>query len=182
MPTAGSHSADPSSPYRASGTRAPRRQRSSGGAAPRRGVEGAADGPDEAEQLARDRGDDLRLELAPRGEPAVAVTEAELRLPSDGADRVGQADLAAAERAGTTGAMAIGPGRLDQHAPQMRVADLDDRAPADPVAGRVFAGDGTAVGHELARMGEPGERPDLTHDGGGRQDRKSTRLNSSHVK
>src|SRR6266511_6348163 len=77
------------------------------------GVEGAADGPDEAEQLARDRGDDLRLELAPRGEPAVAVTEAELRLPGDGADRVGQADLAAAERAGTTGAMAIGPGRLE---------------------------------------------------------------------
>src|SRR6266508_6240513 len=98
MPTAGAHSADPSSPYRASGTRAPRRQRSSGGAASRRGVEGAADGPNEAEQLARDRGDDLRLELAPRHEPAVAVTEAELRLPGDGPNRLGQPELALAQR------------------------------------------------------------------------------------
>src|SRR6202030_1363806 len=65
--------------------------------------------PDEADQLARDRHDDLGRRLAGSDQLAVARRQSHLRLPGDGADRLGQLLQPVANDLAHAGWEAIGP-------------------------------------------------------------------------
>src|SRR3989449_6264062 len=125
-----------------------------------------SDRPDEAQQLARDGGDRLLLGLALADQPAVTVVQPVLGLPSDRFDLLAQTLLALAQRPKDCRAVPIGPGGLTYDAAQVRVAGLGDGAAPGAAAARVFAGNGSAVAHELARAGEAGQSTDLGDHGG----------------
>jgi hypothetical protein len=117
------------------------------------------DRPDEADHLARDRRGHDHLGLAGRGQAAVAVAEAQLRLPGDLADRLGQAFDPVEQLAADPGLHAVGPGALDQNAAGMGVAGLGDAAAADVRAARVFRWHQPDVGHELAGLAKREKSP-----------------------
>src|SRR5256712_548023 len=138
------------------------------GAPPRRAqtlLDVYSDRPDEAQQLARDGGDRLLLGLALADQPAVTVVQPVLGLPSDRFDLLAQTLLALAQRPKDCRAVPIGPGGLTYDAAQVRVAGLGDGAAPGAAAARVFAGNGSAVAHELARAGEAGQSTDLRDHG-----------------
>src|SRR2546426_4020005 len=119
------------------------------------------DGPDEAQQLARHRGDHLLLGLALADQPAIAAVQAVLRLPGDRLDLLAQPGLALQQLAAHRRPVPVRPGRLPDDAPHGRVAGLGDGAPPDPLATRVLPGHSAAVSHQLPRIPEPRLRPHL---------------------
>ena len=118
--------------------------------------------PDEAEQLTPHRGHDLLLVLAPSpSSTPVATVQPVLRLPGDRLHLLAQPFLALAQRGTLAGPMAVGPGRLDHDAPQVRVARLGDRPAPHLVPARVLARHHAAVAHQLSRMREARELSEL---------------------
>ena len=77
---------------------------------------GHADRPDDAQELAADRGDNLRRGFAAPGELAVARAEPPLRLPGERRDRRRLAGLPLLECARHARAVAVGPRCLDDDA------------------------------------------------------------------
>src|SRR6266852_9649397 len=104
-----------------------------------------ADRPDKAEELAGDRGHDLRGGF-PLGEQAhVAAVEPVLRLPGERFYFLAQPLLSGAQRAADRRAMPIGPGGFDHDPAQVGVAGLGG-APASGLGpARVLARDGPTV-------------------------------------
>src|SRR5919106_5615554 len=96
------------------------------------------DRPDEAHHLTGDRRGHHYLRFAGRREAAVTVAEAQLRLPGDLADRLGQAFDPVEQLAADPGLHAVGPGALDQDPAGMGVAGLGDAAAADVRAARAL--------------------------------------------
>src|ERR687892_1170775 len=117
------------------------------------------DRPDEAHHLTGDRGGHDYLGFAGRRQAAVTIAEAELSLPGDLADRLGQTLEPVEQLAADPGLHAVGPGALDQDAAGMGVAGLGDAAAADTRAARVLRGHEPKVGHELAGVGETEKSP-----------------------
>src|SRR5207247_9742895 len=90
-----------------------------------------------------------------------AAAQAQLRGPGPGDPVRWQAFLAAAQLQGGSGAVLVGPGRLDQLGAQVPVAGLGDAAPPGPLAAGVLAWGQAAEAHELRRAGEPAPVADL---------------------
>ena len=78
--------------------------------------------PDEADQLPGDGGDDLDRLLSRIHQPPIFAAKANLRLPCDGADVIGDSAVALAQRPAFAGREAIVPCRFDQHGAGGRVA------------------------------------------------------------
>src|SRR5579863_4552261 len=123
-----------------------------------------ADSPDEAEQLTPHGRDRLLFALAPSHQPRVSLMQALLRFPGECGHRRAAAPLPGCERFAHRGAMPVGPGRLYHDAPQMGIARLADGPAADARTARVLARDDSTVTHQLARMLEARELPELGHD------------------
>ena len=127
-----------------------------------------SDRPDESEQFATHGRHDVLTGLAPRREAAVAVVQTVLGLPGNGFDGFTEMALAMTESGPAAGTMLIGPGGLNEHAPQVRVAGLRDVPAPDAWPAGMLAGDDAAITHELTGVIEARRRPDFRHDGGGR--------------
>src|SRR6266540_3932143 len=111
----------------------------------------------------------VRRRFAPREEAAITTTEALLRFPGEGRDRLWLTALALPEALGALRTEAVRPRGFDQDPAQVGIAGLGDRPAVDARAARMLGGNRPAVAHELARMGEARERPDFAHDGGRRE-------------
>src|SRR6266498_3219632 len=108
----------------------------------------------------------VRRRFAPREEAAITTTEALLRFPGEGRDRVWLTALALPEALGALRTELVRPGGFDKDPAQVGIAGLGDRPAVDARAARMLGGNRPAVAHELARRGEARERPDFAHDGG----------------
>src|SRR5882757_4870442 len=122
------------------------------GAAPRSSGEGfdlARDIPDKATQLTGDGHTDLVLrQLASHAQMSEAFGQAQLCAPGDVAHRFGLALLADLQATADSGAVAISPGRLDEHAPSVLVAGLGDAALTAGLAGGELRGHQSQVSHQ----------------------------------
>src|SRR4029077_14348508 len=93
----------------------------------------------------------LLLRFAASGHPLPALVEALLAAPGE-LDRCRVlAALAAGELAADGRAATRVPGRLDEQATDVAVADLGDRSLSAPLAGAVLGRDETDERHELLR-------------------------------
>ena len=128
----------------------------------------APDGPDEAGQLPGHGGGDHRLLLSGFRQMAVPEGEAFLGLPGDSAD-LGRLSLVPhPDASALSGGKAVAPGGFHQDAPDVSVSGLRDPAPPDGSPTGGFRGNQTQIGHEPGSAFEPGEIPQLGHDGEGR--------------
>ncbi len=109
------------------------------------------DAPDKAGELPRDRHADLVVLQTAGGQPAIAMTEPQLRPPGDVADRGGLSFLALLLSQADAGRVAVVPGGLDQHPPCMTVASLGDRPERALLTAGVFTGHQPQIAHQLAR-------------------------------
>src|SRR3954452_10661277 len=109
----------------------------------------AGDRPDEADHLASDRGGDHHLGLAGGDQMPIARAEPGLRLPGNVADVVRQRLEEVVKLAADPYRHAIGPGPLDQHPSDKRVARLGNAAAANRAAARPLARYQAEIGHEL---------------------------------
>ena len=122
------------------------------------------DGPDEAQQFAPHGGNDLALILARRGQPGVALVQAELRLPGDLFDLFRHPFLPLAQRRADGRPEPVAPGGFDGDASQVRVACLGNRPALLPLAAGVLAGHRAAVAHQLPRALKARDLAQLGHD------------------
>ena len=136
---------------------------------PGSGIQGdlLGDGPHEGDELARDGGDDDVGVLAACEEAAVALAEADLRLPGDGADVGGERLETLLDDRRDLGVVAVGPGGLGESATGAAVAGLGDAPLPAFVAARVFGGDEPDEGGELPGVVEAREVAELGDDGDG---------------
>src|SRR6266508_1286783 len=117
--------------------------------------------PEEAAELAGDGdgGDGGQLSVA--DEVAVAIVEADLRLPG-ARERLGRDEpLVRPDAGGEARRVLVVPGRLDEQAAGVAVAGLGERAAGAPLAGGVLADGEPEEAHQLARRGEAAEVADL---------------------
>src|SRR5712691_11459125 len=105
---------------------------------------------------------------------AIAGMQPMLSLPCDRVHLRADLGLALSKRATHSGPVAIRPGRLDDAPPKVRVAGFGDAPAANPFASGIFTRDGTAVPHQLSRVGEPRELADFRDDCHGRDLRNPT--------
>jgi hypothetical protein len=115
------------------------------------------DSPDKADELARDGGTDLVLELAACHQVSKALTQPLLRRPGDLLDFGGRTLCASLQDRGLACGMTIGPGCFDEYAPDMAVAGLGDATAALALAAGVFAGHQAQIRHQLGRVGKSRE-------------------------
>src|SRR6266566_1895899 len=95
------------------------------------------DRPDEARQLAGDRSGDDIGRLGGPGEPAIARTQPDLRLPGDVADGPRLVLLPQQQLAAEPSREAVAPGRPDQQPASRSIAGLGDTAAFDARAARM---------------------------------------------
>src|SRR6202140_2841201 len=126
-----------------------------------------ADIPNEGGEFARERDTDLVVVQSAGLEAPVAVVQAQLRPPGDRADLGRLSLLTQLQALADAGGVAVVPGRLDQYAAHVSVAGLGDRPEPSLRTARVLGGDHSQVPHQLARMREAPEVPELGDDGGG---------------
>jgi hypothetical protein len=122
------------------------------------------DRPDEAGQLAGAGDDGLLLELAAGGHSEPAAVEAILAAPGALDHERILAALAAGELVADLRPAAGVPGRFDEQAAHVAVADLRDRALPALLAGGVLGGHEADEGRELLGASEAGEVADLGRD------------------
>src|SRR5262249_45835548 len=96
------------------------------------------DGPHEGEEFARDRGGDHIGVLAAREEPAVALAQPDLRLPSDLSSDLWERSDAPLDVGRDLRWVTIGPRAFDQDTPCARVAGLGDSGLTTRLAARVL--------------------------------------------
>src|SRR5438552_8318779 len=127
----------------------------------------SGDRPHEGRQLARDGGGNGIRVLAAREQLAISSTEADLRAPSDVANRGREMLLTRLDRLGDLGTVAIGLGGFKQDSTGMALTRLGDSAEAAPVAAGILTRREPEIAHELTRIVEAGEIAEL-RDGGDR--------------
>src|SRR5213592_982417 len=98
------------------------------------------DRPGEGRHLPRDGDHDLVDVLPARGQLAIPLAEAHLRLPADGLDLGGQLLESELEMAADLCRIPIRPRAFDQRAPGVAVPGLGDPALPPPLSGRVLRG------------------------------------------
>ena len=103
--------------------------------------------------------------LAPRDEAPVALAQADLGLPSEILEGLGQLVDARLDVRGDFGRMAIRPGRFDQDAACAPVAGFRDPALATCRPARIFRRDQADKGGELAGIVEASEVAQFGDDG-----------------
>src|SRR5438046_3467451 len=121
----------------------------------------SGDRPHEGRQLARDGGGDGVRVLAAREQLAISSTEADLRAPSDVANRGREMLLTRLDRLGDLGTVAIGLGGFNQDSTGMAITRLGDSAEPAPVAAGILTRREPEIAHELARIVEAGEIAEL---------------------
>ena len=139
-----------------------------GDAGPAGGLHLPPNGPHETCQLAGHGHHRLGLHHPARGQALVLGRQAQLRLPRDVRDRLGQLVVSPGDDRAHPSVMPVVPGHLHQHAPRSAVAGLGDGALPALAARAVFAGHQAEVGHQLARVLETHEVLQLRDDGDGR--------------
>jgi len=102
--------------------------------------------------------------FAVRDEGPEASAQAELGLPADVLDRLGEAFDPFLNVLGDLGGEAVGPGSLDEGAAGAGVAGLGDAALVASGAAGVLGGDQPDEGGELARVVEAGDVAELGDD------------------
>src|ERR1700680_1636750 len=98
------------------------------------GFHGVSNRPNEAEELAPHRGHDLLRAFAPPEQCAVATMESVLCLPGHALPLVAEPRLPFAQRAAHRRPVAVGPRRLHDDPPEVRITGLGDVAASPPPA------------------------------------------------
>ena len=122
------------------------------------------DRPDKAEQLACDCGHRDLAFFAAGNELAVTPAQSYLCLPSDRLQAIRGRGHSSQHAAADLRRAAIGPGRLDQETANYRVAGLGDAARMQARPARVLSRHEAQVSHQLSRIAEPLQIPDLGDD------------------
>jgi hypothetical protein len=112
------------------------------------------DSPDKADELARNGGTDLVLELAACHQVSKALTQPLLRRPGDLLDLRRCTLGAPLQDRGLSCGMTIGPRCFDEYPPDMAVAGLGDATTALALAAGVFAGHLAQIGFVALRRQE----------------------------
>ena len=84
--------------------------------------------PDEPGEFAGDRGDDVLLRFAARGQSLISPMQPLLRGPGLGDDGCGRIALSCTQRMADEWMMTVVPGGFHEHPPQMRITGLGDPA------------------------------------------------------
>jgi hypothetical protein len=124
---------------------------------------GLRDRPHEPGQLSRHRHAHLVVVYAPAVQFCIAPAQPQLRLPGDGPDRFSQRLLARLGSSPDARGEPIVPCRLGKQPARVRVAGLGDRALAEAIAAGVLRGHQPQVSHQLARVIEACDIPNLGH-------------------
>src|ERR1700681_4175159 len=110
--------------------------------------------------------------LAARGEFAVTLAQTQLGIPGAVDDRLRQPVVSFLDGRTDLGGVTVRPRCFDQQTPRVAVARLGDAAQLAVLPGRVFGWCDAEPRHQLARMIEPGQIAEFSHqaDRGGELD------------
>src|SRR5712691_9995262 len=127
------------------------------------------DGPGEGGQLAGNGHHHLVDVFAAGGQLPIPSAQADLRLPANRLDLGRECLQAELQMAADLGGIPVGPRPFYQRAARMAVAGLGDAALAAPLTRRVLRGGQPEVAHQLPRVLEARDIPQLGHqdDGAG---------------
>src|SRR5579863_4428374 len=123
--------------------------------------------PDEGGELPGECNTDLVVLKASSLQTPVAVVQAQLCAPGDGADLRGLSLLTQLQGSADAGREAVIPGRLDQDAPHVSIAGLGDRPKPALRTARVLGGNQSQIAHQFAWMRKAPEVSELGNNGGG---------------
>src|SRR3990172_8145164 len=132
--------------------------------------DGAGDRPGEGRHLPGNGDHDLVGVLAPGDQLPIPFTQAHLRLPADGLDLGRQLLQPELKMPADLRRIPIGPRAFDQGTPGVGVPGLGDAPLPPPLPRGVLRGREAQVAHELARVVEAGQVPQLgDQDDGARE-------------